>query len=150
MSPVPTASKPSVRYLPYRPPLVTRAVFPKERMINNDGSSVNLCCHRVFSSETSQRPAVIPKPRVLQPSEESRCLSVGALLNSVPTKSLFAADFVVPDNALIPKPPGEPGRSGNGSKQGFNLKAALSWNDFDQISVCSLYAISFLLMFRRN
>ena len=62
---------------------------------------------------------------------------MGTLLNSVPTKSLFSVDFVVPDNALISKPPGEPGRSGNGSKQGFNLKAALGWNDFDQISVCS-------------
>ena len=60
---------------------------------------------------------------------------MGTILNSVPNKSLFSADFVVPDNVLISKPPGEPGR--NGTKQGFNLKVALGWNDFDQIAVCS-------------
>lgn len=141
MSPVPAVSKSSVRYIPYRPPLATRAVFPREEIINSDGSGVNLCCRRVFPLETSQRPAVIPKPRAIP--EESQRLSVGTLLNSISSKSISSADFVVPDNALIPKPPGESGRTGNGTKQGFNLKAALGWNDFDQISVCLLYALSF-------
>lgn len=136
MSPI-SASKVSVRYIPYHPPVVTRAVFKKEQLIDGESSGSSLYHRRVFSLETTQRPAVIPKPRTFQSSEESRALSMSTLLTLASSKSPFYSDFVVPDGSLITKPPGEPGRSGNGTKQGFNLKTVLGWNDFDQISVCS-------------
>jgi hypothetical protein len=42
------------------------------------------------------------------------------------------------DEELIPKPPGEAGRHGNGERQGYNLKDALQWDAalYDEVMVC--------------
>ena len=102
----------NVRYAPYHQAMSLHKIWKVEKPYDRE----KLTIHRIFSLDAGVSAS--PAPRQLIDT----------------TTDLRALEQTRPIVSLIPKPPGEAGRS-SGSARGYSLHQTLQWKDYREVLV---------------